>query len=45
MYHIVKGPQAMMMFQGRKSNETSNNDDYGTKYYKDIYARVKTIRS
>lgn len=45
MYHIVKGPQAMMMFQGRKSNETSNNGDYGTKYCKDIYSRVETVQS
>lgn len=39
MYHIMKGPQIMMTFKGRESNDTDNNDNSSTTNYKDICAR------
>lgn len=35
MYHILKGPQIMMTFKGRKSNNTYN-DNNSTTNYEDI---------
>ncbi|XP_018052313.1 PREDICTED: estradiol 17-beta-dehydrogenase 11-like [Atta colombica] len=36
MYHILKGPQIMMTFKGRKSNNTYN-DNNSTMNYEDIH--------
>ncbi|XP_077262528.1 estradiol 17-beta-dehydrogenase 11 [Temnothorax americanus] len=39
MYHILKGPQIMMTFKGRDSNDKDNNDNNSTTNYKDRCVR------